>query len=114
MIGSSCTRSPTTASWRRRPASVSIPTLHLIGQLGRREHRRRVAEVISLEAAEAVGAGDPVTPDEVLDLLTGLVDESLVLARAGSDGARSATASWRQSGSSPPTVWARKGKRSTR
>ena len=39
-----------------------------------------------LEAAEAVGAGDPgdpVAPDAVLDLLTGLVDKSLVLADAG-------------------------------
>jgi predicted ATPase len=35
-----------------------------------------------LEGAEAVGAGDPVDPDGVLNLLTGLVDKSLVLAEA--------------------------------
>jgi predicted ATPase/class 3 adenylate cyclase len=35
-----------------------------------------------LEAAEAVGAGAPVAAAEVLDLLTGLVDKSLVLAEA--------------------------------
>ncbi len=33
----------------------------------------------SLEAAEAVGAGEPVPADAVLDLLTALVDKSLVL-----------------------------------
>jgi non-specific serine/threonine protein kinase len=38
-----------------------------------------------LEASEAVGAGDPVEPDDVLDLLTGLVDKSLVLAEAEAD-----------------------------
>jgi predicted ATPase/DNA-binding CsgD family transcriptional regulator/Tfp pilus assembly protein PilF len=35
-----------------------------------------------LEAAEAVGAGPPVAPGAVLDLLAGLVDKSLVLAEA--------------------------------
>ena len=35
-----------------------------------------------LEAAEAVGAGDPLEAAEVLDLLAGLVDKSLVLAEA--------------------------------
>ena len=35
-----------------------------------------------LEAAEAVGAGEPVAAAEVLDLLAGLVDKSLVLAEA--------------------------------
>ena len=35
-----------------------------------------------LEAAEAVGAGEPVAAADVLDLLAGLVDKSLVLAEA--------------------------------
>jgi predicted ATPase/DNA-binding XRE family transcriptional regulator len=42
----------------------------------------------SLEAAEEVGAGEPIEPTDVLDLLTGLVDKSLVLAEPeASDGA---------------------------
>ena len=40
----------------------------------------------SLEAAEAVGAGDGIEGAEVLDLLTRLVDQSLVLAEAPPDG----------------------------
>jgi predicted ATPase/DNA-binding CsgD family transcriptional regulator len=41
----------------------------------------------TLEAAEAVGAGDGVEEGEVLDLLSRLVDKSLVVAEAGSQGA---------------------------
>ncbi len=37
----------------------------------------------TLEAAEAVCAGGTVTPAEVLDLLTGLVAQSLVVASGG-------------------------------
>jgi predicted ATPase len=40
----------------------------------------------SLEAAEAVGAGDPIAVEEVLDLLARLVDKSLVLAEELEDG----------------------------
>src|SRR5262249_11546536 len=40
----------------------------------------------TLEAAEAVGAGDGVEPDGVLDLLAQLLDKSLVLPEAGTDG----------------------------
>ena len=40
----------------------------------------------TLEAAEAVGAGDGVEPDGVLDLLVHLLDKSLVLPEAGADG----------------------------
>jgi len=39
----------------------------------------------TLEAAESVGAGDGVEEAEVLDLLTGLVDKSLVMVDAGGD-----------------------------
>jgi non-specific serine/threonine protein kinase len=40
----------------------------------------------SLEAAEAVGAGDDVPTADALDLLTSLVDKSLVMAEAAPDG----------------------------
>jgi predicted ATPase/DNA-binding SARP family transcriptional activator/DNA-binding CsgD family transcriptional regulator len=40
----------------------------------------------SLEAAEVVGAGDGIEEQEVLDLLSQLVDKSLVLAVAAEDG----------------------------
>ena len=41
----------------------------------------------TLDAAEAVGPGGAIEQDDVLDLLAGLVDKSLVVARAGKDGA---------------------------
>ena len=41
----------------------------------------------TLEAAEAVGAGDGIEEEEVLDLLSRLVDKSLVVAEASSEGA---------------------------
>jgi predicted ATPase/DNA-binding SARP family transcriptional activator/DNA-binding CsgD family transcriptional regulator len=41
----------------------------------------------TLEAAEAVCSGDGIEEDGVLDLLGGLVDKSLVVARASTDGA---------------------------
>jgi predicted ATPase/DNA-binding SARP family transcriptional activator len=40
----------------------------------------------TLEAAEAVCSGDAIGRDEVLDLLGGLVDKSLVVAGAGTEG----------------------------
>jgi predicted ATPase len=40
----------------------------------------------TLEAAEAVGAGEGVEEEEVLELLSGLVDKSLVVAEAGPEG----------------------------
>ena len=40
----------------------------------------------TLEAAEVVGSGDGIEEYEVLDLLSGLVDKSLVLANAAEDG----------------------------
>lgn len=42
----------------------------------------------TLEAAEAVGSGDSIAADEVLDLLGGLVDKSLVLVDHQSVGVR--------------------------
>jgi predicted ATPase/DNA-binding CsgD family transcriptional regulator len=41
----------------------------------------------TLEAAEAVGAGDGIEGGDVLDLLSRLVDKSLVVAQAGAQGA---------------------------
>ncbi|HEX2740769.1 MAG TPA: BTAD domain-containing putative transcriptional regulator [Rubrobacter sp.] len=41
----------------------------------------------TLEAAEVVGCGDGIERGDVLDLLSGLVDKSLVLAEATGDGA---------------------------
>ena len=40
----------------------------------------------TLQAAEVVGSGDGIEGQEVLDLLSGLVDKSLVLAEATGDG----------------------------
>jgi non-specific serine/threonine protein kinase len=42
----------------------------------------------TLDAAEAICAGDGITPEAVLDLLAGLVAKSLVLLEEGSAGAR--------------------------
>jgi predicted ATPase len=42
----------------------------------------------TLDAAEAVGAGGEVASEHVLDLLTGLVDKSLVVAEEDEDGSR--------------------------
>ncbi|HYI67917.1 MAG TPA: tetratricopeptide repeat protein [Candidatus Limnocylindrales bacterium] len=42
----------------------------------------------SIEAAEAVAAGDPVDRDEVIDLLARLVDKSLLMPEEGSTEAR--------------------------
>ncbi len=41
----------------------------------------------TLEAAEAVGVGQGIDEEEVLDLLGRLVDKSLVVAEAGPEGA---------------------------
>ena len=41
----------------------------------------------TLEAAEAVGAGDPAQAERVLDLLSMLADKSLVVAEANAGGA---------------------------
>ncbi len=40
----------------------------------------------TLAAAEAVGAGGSIAPEEVLDLLSQLVDKSLVVAEVLDDG----------------------------
>jgi len=40
----------------------------------------------TLEAAEAVGSGQGIKPDDVLDILSQLVDKSLVLAEPGAGG----------------------------
>jgi len=41
-----------------------------------------------LEAAEAICGADPLTPEDVLDLLTSLVEKSLVMVDEGDDGTR--------------------------
>ena len=46
------------------------------------------ADGCTLEAAEAVCAGDGVPPDDVLDLLARLVDRSLVVVAGSADGPR--------------------------
>jgi non-specific serine/threonine protein kinase len=63
------------------------------GLLGNREQvlLRRLsvfAGTFSLEAAEAVCAGDPLDPDDILDGVTALVDKSLVTMTAGDGVAR--------------------------
>ena len=64
-------------------------------------HRLSVfAGGFTLDAAEAVGAGEGIEPLQVLDLLTGLVDKSLVRGRRR-PVPPPATGSWRRSGSSP-------------
>jgi predicted ATPase/DNA-binding CsgD family transcriptional regulator len=40
----------------------------------------------TLEAAEEVGAGDGIDEEEVLDVLSGLVDKSMVVAESGPEG----------------------------
>jgi len=41
-----------------------------------------------LEAAEAVCGAEPLTPEDILDLLTSLVDKSLVMVEEGESGSR--------------------------
>ena len=57
----------------------------------------------TLEAAEAVGAGGRASAGraDVLDLLTRLVDKSLVVGRRRSRTARRATGCWRRCASTP-------------
>jgi predicted ATPase/DNA-binding SARP family transcriptional activator/DNA-binding CsgD family transcriptional regulator len=57
------------------------PERELFGQLS------VFAGGLTLEAAEAVGAGSGIGEDDVLDLLSRLVDKSLVVAEAGAQGA---------------------------
>jgi non-specific serine/threonine protein kinase len=55
----------------------------------------------TLEAAEEIGAGDEVERDEVLDLVSRLVDKSLVVTGV----AGRATGCWSPSGSTPGRGW---------
>ena len=53
----------------------------------------------TLEAAEAVGVGEGVEEWEVLDLLTSLVEKSLVLFEAEAEGLKGGIGCWRRCGS---------------
>jgi predicted ATPase/DNA-binding CsgD family transcriptional regulator/Tfp pilus assembly protein PilF len=61
---------------------------HLLGEPERRLFARLSVFVggFSLEAAEAVAPGDGTEKGEILDLLSGLVDKSLVVAEATAEG----------------------------
>ena len=68
---------------RQQTLAASVEWSHdLLGEAERIMLRRLAvfAGGFTLDAAEAVGAGDGIEPLEVLDLLTGLVDKSLVVA----------------------------------
>jgi predicted ATPase len=65
---------------RQQTLAASVEWSHdLLGEAERVMLRRLAvfAGGFTLDAAEAVGAGDTIEPLEVLDLLTGLVDKSL-------------------------------------
>jgi predicted ATPase/DNA-binding CsgD family transcriptional regulator len=77
------TGGPRTATPRQQTLRASVDWSHELLSPPERILLRRVgvfAGGFSLEAAEAVCAGDGIESEEVLDLLRGLVDQSLVLA----------------------------------
>ncbi len=74
-----------TALPRQRTLRATLEWSHeLLGELERKLFRRLsvFAGGLTLEAAEAVGAGDGIEQHDVLDLLSRLVDKSLVVAEA--------------------------------
>ena len=81
-----------TALPRQRTLRATLEWSHeLLGEPERKLFRRLsvFAGGLTLEAAEAVGAGDGIGQHDVLDLLSKLVDKSLVVAEAspGEEGA---------------------------
>ena len=81
-----------TALPRHRTLRATLEWSHeLLGEPERKLFRRLsvFAGGLTLEAAEAVGAGDGIEQHDVLDLLSKLVDKSLVVAEAspGEEGA---------------------------
>ena len=81
-----------TALPRHRTLRATLEWSHeLLGEPERKLFRRLsvFAGGLTLEAAEAVGAGDSIEQHDVLDLLSKLVDKSLVVAEAspGEEGA---------------------------
>jgi predicted ATPase/DNA-binding CsgD family transcriptional regulator len=81
-----------TALPRHRTLRATLEWSHeLLGEPERKQFRRLsvFAGGLTLEAAEAVGAGDGIEQLDVLDLLSKLVDKSLVVAEAspGEEGA---------------------------
>ena len=66
----------------------------------------------TLEAAEAVGAGDGIEQDDVLDLLSRLVDKSLVVAEARRGGRALRYRMLEPLGSTARSAWRRAGRRS--
>ncbi len=79
-----------TAPARRRTLRATLDWSHELLDGQERKLFRRLSVFAggwTLEAAEAVGAGDGIEQVEVLDLLSGLVDKSMVVAGAGAEGA---------------------------
>jgi predicted ATPase/DNA-binding NarL/FixJ family response regulator len=79
-----------TAPERQRTLRGALDWSHeLLGEQERRLFGRLSAFAggWTLEAAEAVGSGDGIDEEDVLDVLSALVDKSLVVAETGSEGA---------------------------
>ena len=103
-----------TALPRHRTLRATIDWSHDLLTEPERALLRRLAVFAggwTLEAAEAVCAGDGIAAAEVLDLLTRLVDKSLVQAEAGGRRRR-ATGCWRRCASTPGSDWPRPARRS--
>ena len=78
------------ASPRHRTLRATLDWSHQLLDEPERELFGRLsvfAGGLTLEAAEAVGAGSSIDVDNVLDLLSRLVEKSLVVAEAGAQGA---------------------------
>jgi predicted ATPase/DNA-binding CsgD family transcriptional regulator len=79
-----------TAPERQRTLRGALDWSHeLLGEQERRLFGRLsvFAGGWTLEAAEAVGSGDAIEEEDVLDVLSALVDKSLVVAETGPEGA---------------------------
>lgn len=80
-----------TAPSRQRTLRATLDWSYQLLTLTEQVVLRRLAVFaggFSLEAAEAVGSGEPIECGDVLEALTGLVDKSLVLTRASNGAAR--------------------------
>jgi predicted ATPase/DNA-binding CsgD family transcriptional regulator len=79
-----------TATPRHRTLRATLQWSHDLLSGPERKLFRRLSAFLggwTLESAEAVCSGDRIEEREVLDLLSGLVDKSLVVAEIGSEGA---------------------------
>jgi predicted ATPase/DNA-binding SARP family transcriptional activator/DNA-binding CsgD family transcriptional regulator len=80
---------PRTMPERQRTMRATLEWSFGLLEEAQRELFKRVSVFAggwTLEAAEAVGSGGHIEEGEVLDLLSGLVDKSLVVTQAGNDG----------------------------